>query len=310
MEKKKTLLCVGLALLMICLNLTGCANGASVDDTYVSGGQASNGMMLPQEGGWTEDSSAEVSEPVADNDAEEAIPRDKLIYRADMDLETTAFDQTAQRLEEVVEELGGYFESRSVSQYGTYRHGSYTVRVPAENFQRLLELVGESAHVLSQNDYADNVSESYYDLEARLATQRTKLERLQELLAKAETMEDIITVESAISETELQIEYLTGSLRTYDSLIDYSTVEISLSEVYKLSNVEEPAVGFGDRLVKALSSGLYTGINAVESLILALAYSWFFLLPPILVVVVLVLVLRRNRRKAEKQPPQPPAEKP
>ena len=49
----------------------------------------------------------------------------------------------------------------------------------------------------------------YYDNEARLTTQRTKLERLQELLSKAEAMEDIITIESAISETELQIEYLT-----------------------------------------------------------------------------------------------------
>ena len=309
MEKKKTLLCVGLALLLICMNLTGCSSSDFSDSSNVSGSQESNGAMFPQEGGWTDDSTIEAAEPVTDG-AEEAIPRDKLIYRADMDLETTAFDQTAQRLEEVVEELGGYFESRSVSQYGTYRRGSYSVRGPAENFQRLLELVGESAHVLSKNDYADNVSESYYDLEARLTTQRTKLERLQELLAKAETMEDIITVESAISETELQIEYLTGSLRTYDSLIDYSTVEISLSEVYKLSNVEEPATGFGDRLGKALASGLRTGIDTVESAILALAYSWFFLLPPILVVVVLVLVLRRNRRKAEKQPPQPPAEKP
>ena len=57
-------------------------------------------------------------------------------------------------------------------------------------------------------------------------------------------MEDIITIESAISETEYQIESLSGTLRHYDALVDYATIHISLQEVYRLSNVEEPAESF------------------------------------------------------------------
>ena len=64
-------------------------------------------------------------------------------------------------------------------------------------------------------------------------------------------MADIITIESAISDTELEIERLTGSLRDYDSRINYATVTIFLSEVAQLSNVEEPAVTFGARLGNA-----------------------------------------------------------
>ena len=85
-------------------------------------------------------------------------------------------------------------------------------------------------------------------------TQQTKLERLQNLLAQAENMEDIITIESAISDTELEIERLTGTLRQYDSLVDYSTVYITLQEVYQLSDVEEPATSFGSRISAAFAS--------------------------------------------------------
>ena len=111
--------------------------------------------------------------------------------------------------------------------------------------QDLLAQVGELCHVTYQEQDSDNVSEAYYDTESRLITQQTKLERLQTLLAQAETMEDIITIESAISDTELEIEQLTGTLRQYDSLVDFSTVYITLQEVYQLSNVEEPATRLG-----------------------------------------------------------------
>ena len=297
---KKQLLCIGLALLLLCLNLTGCGAGDAGNES-ASMTQDSVQESMDSSMGWDGASGGETAE-----EGGSSQQMDKMIYRADMDLETTAFDQTTAELEAAVAELGGYFERRSVSSRGTYRHGSYTIRVPAENFQALLELAGEAAHVLSKNDYADNVSEAYYDLEARLTTQRTKLERLQELLAQAETMEDIITIESAISDTELQIEYLTGSLRDYDSLIDYATVEINLNEVYKLSNVEEPAVGFLGRLGSALTSGFHTGVDALENLVLFLAYNWLFLLALAVVVVVVVTLARRKRRKPLQPPPSGP----
>ena len=52
----------------------------------------------------------------------------------------------------------------------------------------------------------------------------------QNLLAQAENMKDIITIESAISDTELEIERLTGTLRQYDALVDYATSQAKLGE--------------------------------------------------------------------------------
>lgn len=202
-----------------------------------------------------------------------------MIYTARMEVETTAFDTADADLRTLVEVLGGYFEQAAVHDYGSgYRSGDYKVRIPADQFQPFLDRVGTLCHVTYQEQTSENVSEAYYDAESRLATQRTKLERLQNLLAQAENMEDIITIESAISDTELEIERLTGTLRQYDALVDYATVHLSLQEVYQLSNVEEPATSFASRMGAAFASGWRGFVGALESLAVALAYGWVWLL--------------------------------
>ena len=224
---------------------------------------------------------------------------DTLIYTADLQMETTEFDRATEAIQALTAECGGYFESSSVSSWGRgYRDASYTVRVPAERYRDFLDRAGELCHVLNRQEYTDNVTEAYYDVDGRLKTQQTKLERLQELLARAESMEDIITIESAISDTEAQIESLSGQLRHYDALVDYSTVNIYLSEVYKLSNVEEPATTFVSRLGAAFSGGWQNFVDGMEDLAVGLAYSWMWLvLLAVIAVAAAALVRKRMRKK-------------
>ena len=146
----------------------------------------------------------------------------------------------------------------------------------------------------------------YYDTEARLTTQETKLKRLQELLSKAENMEDIITIESEISETELMIENLTGSLRKYDSLVGFSTVTVYLNEVYKLSDAEEPVIGFGAKLAAAFRRGCTNFVDGLENMLLGFARAWvgwliFFAVAAVVVILVVRKVRRIKAKRAEKK---------
>lgn len=232
------------------------------------------------------------------------VQTEKLIYTGSLEMETTAFDAAMADLERLAAECGGYLESSSVSSRGSgYRYASYTVRVPAEHYRSFYTQAGELCHVTWQDQSAQNVTTAYYDTAGRLKTQQTKLERLQELLSRAESMEDIITIESAISETEQQIEFLAGELRYYDALVDYATVYVSLQEVYKLSNTEEPATGFGSRLGTAFSSGWKNFVDGMESLAVALAYGWMWL---VILAGIAAAVLRGLRRKRRAE--SPPAE--
>lgn len=278
--------------------LAGCGGGGA--STSAAAGESMAAAEFGIADGGAMDSassnSAMPQEPSAIPTGSERLANAKLIYTASMEAETTNFDGCAADLDKLVEQLGGYFERTSVNSYDSgYRYASYTVRVPAEQFQAFCNQVGELCHVVYQDSGVENISEAYYDTESRLNTQRTKLGRLQALLAQADKMEDIITIESAISETELAIEQLSGTLRGYDALVDFSTVYVNLQEVYRLRNTEEPASGFASRLGTAFSSGWKNFVSGAENFAVALAYGWVGVLILITAVAVGIVIWRKKR---------------
>lgn len=233
----------------------------------------------------------------------------KMIHRAELELETTDFDQAVADLAELTERMGGYYESSTVADRGSdYRWANYTIRVPADQYGAFLDQAGTLCHETWRNTTQDDVSEAYYDVQGRLTTQRVKLERLQALLEQAENMEDIITIESAISETQESIDRLSGSLQHYDSMVDYATVHINLNEVYQLSTVQQTPAGFAQRLGNAFASGWRGFLTGMESLVVALAYGWMWIL---LLAVIVAVVLRLRRGQGWKLPGRTkPADKP
>ena len=170
------------------------------------------------------------------------------------------------------------------------------MRVPAEQFADFCAQVGTLCHVTWQSDSAEDISEQYYDTQSRLETAQIKLARLQELLKKAENMEDIITIESAISETEYEIERLSGTVRHYDALVDYATVTLELNEVYRLSGTEDAPKSFGEKLGNAFTDGLAAAAEGLESFALWLAYSWLGILIFAAVAFAAVKLIGRLRR--------------
>ena len=268
---------------------------ASVSMADSAGGYGmSNGTAMPA-----------AVEEAAETDAGEAgdsgtIQERKMIHRAELELETTDFDQAVADLADLTERMGGYYESSTVADRGSdYRWANYTIRVPADQYSAFLDQAGTLCHETWRNTTQDDVSEAYYDVQGRLTTQRVKLERLQALLEQAENMEDIITIESAISETQESIDRLSGSLQHYDSMVDYATVYINLNEVYQLSTVQQTPAGFAQRLGNAFDGGWRGFLTGMESLVVALAYGWMWIL---LLAVIVAVVIRLGRRRSLKLP--------
>lgn len=293
-----------LSLLLIIALFAGCGSsessraystgGTTYEPSYNSSSSYSGEYDAAPESGWYEAETANTSSTVPANV--------KMIYTADISLESTAFDDAVAKLNDLVAEMGGWYESsRLNNESQRYRRAYFTIRVPAQNFQLFCTKIGDLCKVNELYTNSDDVSEYYYDLESRLVTQRTKLERLQALLAAADKMEDIITLESAISETELAIENLTGSLRHYDSLVDYSTIDVSLSEVYQLTQTEEPAIGFGAKLSAAFRAGSSSFVSGLQDLLLGFARGWIGWLIFLVIVAVVVILIVRGSRKSRKK---------
>lgn len=292
----KKLTAIGLTLLL--LALTACGGRAANSSASVSAPQMNFDSAADM--GWAADTEDTEAELPAEETVTAVAPTQanaKMIYTGELYLQTKEFDQTLSAIDTAVAELGGYYESHDLSQGGSSRTLYATVRVPQESFTAFLDRAGQLAHVTDRAAYQEDVSEQYYDVESRLTTQRTKLERLQELLQQAESMEDIITLESAISDTELVIEQLTGSLRKYDSRISYATVTLVLDEVYRFSSEEAPATSFGERLSAAFSRGLERGVDNLEDLVIFVAGNWITLLIWAAVLAAVAAVARRQWRK-------------
>lgn len=206
-----------------------------------------------------------------------------LIREASLNVQTTEFDQAAANLETMVAQEGGYFQSAAVYG-GSYRNmnadrsGEYTIRIPAERYEAFVGQAGTLGYVTSKNETTQNIGEQYYDTEARLKTQKTKQERLLALLEKAENMEDIISLEGALSDVEYQIEQLSATLNRYDSLVGYSTIYLYLNEVQKVS--EEPNItdSLGDRIAAGIAYSAESLATGAQELLVWVSYHVFGLL--------------------------------
>ncbi len=281
---------------LVLFSLTACGGKSSGDAAYPAPGGVDENYYGSFDG--------YKGEEMPQSQSGESKPADhsKMIFRADIDLETLEFDAAMKSVTDLVEGASGYFEEQELATYSSgYRYARMVVRVPAERFDDFCRQVGNVCHTVRMNTSQENISESYYDVESRLKTAKTKLERLQELLSRADSMADIITIESAIADTEQTIDYLSGTLRSYDNLVDYSTVRIDLDEVYRFTGTGEAPLTLGQRLGEAFSSGLQAIGDFFEGLLVFLAYAWFWILLAAAAVVVVIRLVRGKKLRRRKK---------
>ena len=230
-------------------------------------------------------------------------PNAKLIREANLTIQTTEFEKAVADLEALVIEMGGYFQNASL-RGGSYRNananrtGDYTIRIPAEQYDSFMGQTGNLGYVTSRNETTENIGEQYYDTEARLKTQKTKQARLLSLLEKAENMEDIISLETALSDVEYEIERLSSTLNRYDSLVSFSTIYLTLNEVHKVSEETGVTNTLGQRMSKGFASSVEGLIEGAQNLLVWMSYNVFGLL----VVVVLAaggasIVIKMRKKK-------------
>jgi hypothetical protein len=105
-----------------------------------------------------------------------------------------------------------------------------TIRVPAEAYRSVVgQLRGMAEEVKSESSEASEVTEEYTDLQARLRNQEATEAQLLELLKKAETIPDILTVQDKVSQVRLEIERVQGRINVLDSLTSMATITVELA---------------------------------------------------------------------------------
>lgn len=291
--KFKRILAVFLVMIGIFGLLTGCGAGS-----------APEGYRESPQSAMSEEMSNDLQS--ADSSSMALPDSRKWIVTVDMTAETEDLDELMASVLEKIEALQGYVEHQDIyngSSYSDYRYrsASLTLRIPADRVEEFTKSVEDAANVVSNSRQVEDVTLQYVDTESRMNALKTEEARLLELLEQAETMSDLLEVEGRLTEVRYELESVGSQLRTYDNLVDYATVHLSIEEVREYTPLEEPTVW------QRISDGFLNSLRGLGDFLVDL-FVWVIVSLPILVplggvtwLVVWLILRGKRKKKAKKQ---------
>jgi len=322
MKKKLT----ASASLLLCsiLLFSGCGKKSYATNEAYTGGSADyyaksdsyydNAYYEPAEGDYDYNdygSYDDYDSVVTGNTTARAETWDKIIYSGSARVETIRFEETIEQVYALIENYNGFLESSYVTgkDYATtyygrnaYRTASFTIRIPRDMFQSFTGSLETLGNLTSSSVEGQNITSAYRDTESRLATYRTEEERLLSMLEKAENVEDMLNIEDRLASVRYNIESLTTSLNNWDSMVNYSTLELSISEVKELTPETPITRTFGEEIAEGVKSSCRWLVQAFkDGTIFVLSAIPVLILPAIIVIVVVRVIRAKKSKKRQKQ---------
>ncbi|NCU26842.1 DUF4349 domain-containing protein [Candidatus Nomurabacteria bacterium] len=226
----------------------------------------------------------------------------KMIFTAAMDIETLDYEKSITDFEALVEEYEGFIQdSRIESSTGintrkSLRTAVYRVRIPSTKLSTFRKAAGDIGTITLNDLSGDDVTDSYYDTQARLEALQVQEERLLALLEKAEELKDIIDLEDRLSQLRYEIETLTGSLNKWDALVEMSTVNVEITEVASLTEPDPET--FGQQISKMFTDSVNALTETLKQLVIALvAILPFLVVFGTIATAVIIPVVRSSKKK-------------
>jgi hypothetical protein len=188
----------------------------------------------------------------------------KIIFTARIESVVENFDDVPARLAELVKKADGYVADSTLSgSTGRNRSGTWKVRVPVVRFDDFVNAAKGIGELVSANTQSQDVSEEYYDVDARIRNKTKEEERLLKLLDdRPAKLEEVLTVERELSRVREEIERMQGRLRVLTDQTTLTTVEITIREMQNYEPPQSPT--FAKRIGRAFSDSTTAIISLLE----------------------------------------------
>lgn len=240
----------------------------------------------------------------------------KLIKNGNFTLETLDYDKTITAIEQLAVSSGGYVQDSTVRgtgavSYGygyTLRHAKYVIRIPADSFGSFEESLSQCGSILSRNVNVNEVTDYYYDTDARLKSLQTQESQLLALLQKADYLDAIIQLQKELGNVRYEIESLQGRLRRLDNQIAFSTITVNVNEVNEPTVVTTAPKTLGERISYTFSSTWYNLTESVKDFIVFFLGNIIVIAIWIVVIVAATLVIRYVIKRRKKKSPKEKSE--
>ncbi|MDR0641608.1 MAG: DUF4349 domain-containing protein [Treponema sp.] len=220
---------------------------------------------------------------IAESPLGENLPAEnnrKLIKNARIRTKVDNLEEAAAHVEAVLERYQAYASDSSV--YDTSR--TYTLKIPSAHYETVLTEVGNIGKIVYRSETVEDTTLKYYDLDGKLNTRLELLKTFRAYLGKAETIEEIMTVEKRIAELQQEIDWYGSQLAALSHLVDYATISLELQGPDSETTYYKPSVT--DRIAALFRS--FSGVASTALLILLgiLIYG----IPALLVLILLFLL--------------------
>ena len=238
-------------------------------------------------------------------------PERKIIYTARVELRVADLDAAREKLDALLAGVKGYVaKSDETGKAGTFRMGTWKVRVPVAKFHGFLADVEALGELVSKSADAQDVTEEFVDTEARLKNLKAEEAVLNRLLQeKAQSTADLLAFRQQITQVREQIERYQARLDTLSRLTAMTTIDIVLRE--DKAFVPDTAPSFGTAVKRTFADS----IEGLENLGRGLVLAVVALAPWLPVILIGLWLLRRAygaafRAQPRREPPAVPRPRP
>ena len=233
--------------LLLTLLVAACGGGSSGDDDDSSdfGGNTSGNVRQASDGEESAemdaDSGAGADEVEGEAFAQDAaapsyvanqIPLDRLIIRTvTIDLTVEDVAQGSNWVRELATRKGGFVFSSNTYVRDENEFAQITIRIPADQLDSTVGELREHALVIqvdSEESTSQDVSQEFVDNESRLEALEETQRRFLTLLSEADTVEEILRIESELTNIRSQIETIKGRQNYLDQMTSLSTITITM----------------------------------------------------------------------------------
>jgi hypothetical protein len=153
-----------------------------------------------------------------------------IISTSSLAIEVDSVPSAIDQLRTIANSAGGFIETLSTTGGADPDRGNAIVRVPGSNSLTTLQRVKELGTVIGESVGSNDVTEQVIDLKARLRSEEAKETSFLELLGRANSVSDLLSIERELSRVRTEIERLTGQLSFIEQRVDLATIHVNFGQ--------------------------------------------------------------------------------
>jgi len=199
----------------------------------------------------------------------------KVIRNANVSLEVDDFYAAYGTLQTMINGIGYISDSNIHREYYTFENerksriiGEITVRVAAKRFDSILNDIKGLGEVTDDRIYSTDITDQYFDTEARLKYLRIEYDYLVEYMSTLKEPEDIFKTRTRMTELQTEIERLTGTLNKWNNLVELSTIYIKMTEKYPEEMLGKQQNTYWDKVQNAFNRSIAGIVEALGNLLI------------------------------------------